>query len=137
MHNDLLTPLQALGSMLAAKKEALPQDMLPEVAARLLDALATHCSSGALPVDRPCSRYVYTLLRTLQAAVRQVCIWLACPTTEATDATMTVNCHRLHPLHIYCNSLSSCIVKEHSDLWPPACRWTACRRCRWTLSWTA
>ena len=65
--------------MLAAREEALPKDMLPEVAARLLDVLASHCSSGALPVDRPFSRYFYTLLRTLQAAVRQVCIWLACP----------------------------------------------------------
>ena len=68
------TYLQVLGGMLTGREEALPQDMLPVVAARLLDVLAAHCSAGALPVDRPFSRYFYTLLRTLQAAVRQVCL---------------------------------------------------------------
>ncbi|CAK0757758.1 hypothetical protein CVIRNUC_002567 [Coccomyxa viridis] len=77
--------LQALGSMLAAREEALPKDMLPEVAARLLDVLASHCSSGALPVDRPFSRYFYTLLRTLQAAVRQINSLQALPLAALVD----------------------------------------------------
>ena len=91
--------------MLAAREEALPQDMLPEVAACLLDILAAHCSSGALPVDRPFSRYFYTLLRTLQAAVRQVCVRPACPTTEATEAMMYVSGQMLNPLQTSCNHL--------------------------------
>lgn len=68
--------LQALSSMLASKEEALPQEMLPEVATCLLDLLAAHCSSGsALPLDRPFSRLFYTLLRTLQAVVSQASIF--------------------------------------------------------------
>ncbi len=62
--------------MLAGKDEAVPQEMLPEVAACLLGCLADRCSSkSALPLDRPSSRYFYTLLRTLQAAVSQVRGW--------------------------------------------------------------
>ena len=69
--------LQALSSMLACKgEEAVMQDMLPEVAACLLDCLAGHCSlKSALPLDRPSSRYFYSILRTMQAALSQVRGW--------------------------------------------------------------
>ena len=74
--NDSVTLLQALSSMLAGRDEGVPLDMLPDVAACLLECLARHCSSNAaLPLDRPSSRYFHTLLRTLQAAVSQVRHW--------------------------------------------------------------
>lgn len=64
---------QALSGVLTGKEEALSQDMLIRTAACLLDLLAGHCSSkSALPVDRPFSRYFYTLLRTMQTVVSQV-----------------------------------------------------------------
>lgn len=70
---DIVLLLQALSSMLAGKEEAVPHDMLPQVAACLLECLAGHCSSkNALPLDRPSSRYFCTILRTMQAAVSQV-----------------------------------------------------------------
>ena len=59
--------------MLTGKEEALSQDMLTRTAECLLDLLAGHCSSkNPLPVDRPFSRYFYTLLRTMQIVVSQV-----------------------------------------------------------------
>lgn len=68
--------LQALSSMLAGKDEAVPQDMLAEVAARLQQCLAGLCTSeSTLPLDRPSSRHYYTILRTMQAAVSQVRRW--------------------------------------------------------------
>lgn len=65
--------LQALSSMLAGKDEAVPQSMLPQVAACLLECLAGHCNSkSALPLDKPSSRYFYSILRTMQAVISQV-----------------------------------------------------------------
>ena len=65
--------LQALNSMLAGKDEAVPQDMLADVAACLMQSLAELCTSeSALPLDRPSSSYIYTILRTMQAMVSQV-----------------------------------------------------------------
>jgi len=59
--------------MLADKGDTVPQDMMPDVLLCLLDCLAIHCSAkSALPLDRTSSRYFYTLLRTMQAAVSQV-----------------------------------------------------------------
>ncbi len=67
------TRVQALSGVLTGKVEALSQDMLTRTAASLLDLLTVHCQAkSTLPVDRPFSRYLFTLLRTMQAVISQV-----------------------------------------------------------------